>query len=75
MKEKDNAKDKGGFGYPLLDEVSQKPPIGLIPENIWEQQRIEDLSKAINRYIMNGVFSPQINIWIDELQKRLRNFV
>ena len=24
MKEKDNAKDKGGFGYPLLDAVSPR---------------------------------------------------
>lgn len=59
----------------VKDEVSQKPSIDLISETIWEQQRIEDLAEAINKHIMKGVYSPQINVWIDELQKRVRNFI
>lgn len=45
----------------------KKPPIGIIPEIIWKEQRIQDIDAAINRYQEAGL---AINTkWIYERNK------
>jgi len=47
---------------------NEKPPLGVMPQNIWKEKRIEELSRAIHEYIKDGRFDPAL-IWINELQK------
>lgn len=52
-----------------------KPPLGIIPELIWKEHRIRELSMAIGRYTQEGCFynADHITIlnWIAELSKLL----
>lgn len=43
---------------------STKPPLGLLPKHIWEEQRIWDIAAAIERYKEAGKEIPQE--WINE---------
>ena len=56
----------------------KKPPIGLKPEIFYKEQRLRDLSAAINRYVESGFFggdhAVQIGLWCDELSRRLKEF-
>ena len=50
----------------------QKPPIGLMPEWLWNEQRFNSVSEAISRYMEAGHSIP--SEWIEEkfqLQKKL----
>ena len=55
--------------------VKEKPPIGVMPENIHRSQRMEDLSRAIDRYVSGGFYGKDYNAWIikwcDELCRLL----
>jgi hypothetical protein len=42
----------------------KKQPIGIMPKNIWESIRFNELKKAINRYIKADVVVPIE--WINE---------
>jgi hypothetical protein len=44
-----------------------KPPIGLVPKYIWEQQRVVDICEAMLRYAKNGRKLPAE--WIIELEE------
>ena len=47
--------------------MSEKPPIGLIPEYLWKEKRLFDIIEAINRYIEA---KKEIPIeWIEEYNK------
>lgn len=52
-----------------LIEMNRKPPLGLMPENIWIQMRIEEIKQAIERYINANIEVP-IH-WISEYNKLL----
>ncbi|MDD9148144.1 hypothetical protein OYT88_06230 [Sporolactobacillus sp. CQH2019] len=41
-----------------------KPPLGIMPKNIWLQQRLDDLLEAIDRYYAAG-YEPRKE-WQDE---------
>lgn len=66
-----------GTGIGVLRKVEKKlerPPLGLMPKNIWIEKRIEDIAQAIRRYIESSFHVPQE--WIDEkekLRKQLNN--
>lgn len=66
-----------GAGIGVLRKVEkklEKPPLGLMPKNIWIEKRIEDIAQAIRRYIESNFHVPQE--WIDEkekLRKQLNN--
>ena len=46
-----------------------KPPLGIIPEKLWLEQRIQDLSEAVLRYVKDGLFiSTSVETWIEEIQ-------
>lgn len=50
----------------------KKPPIGIMPRKFWDEQRLQNLSAAINRYLCAGRLVP--TEWINEyneLTKRL----
>lgn len=46
-----------------------KPPIGIIPQEIWIEKRVVDLSETIHRYIMAGYPIP--SEWVIEFQSKL----
>jgi hypothetical protein len=50
----------------------KKPPIGLIPRSIWDFQRIDQISNAINRYIDAGYAIPEE--WIEELVELFKRY-
>jgi len=43
---------------------STKPPLGLLPKHIWEEQRIWDIAAAVERYQKAGKEIP--SEWLDE---------
>jgi hypothetical protein len=47
-----------------------RPPLGVIPKDIWEYKRMQDLSRAIKEYIDCGRFEP-VKEWIEELSHLL----
>lgn len=53
----------------------KKPPLGIMPEKIWEEKRIADLSRAIYDHTNNGyaldVYFNSIKSWCDELIRRV----
>jgi hypothetical protein len=55
----------------------KKPKLGIKPEYIFEQERIEDLAEHINYYVKNGKiggnYVERIKILMDELKRRLDN--
>lgn len=53
-----------------------KPPLGIMPEAIFEQQRIQELSRAIHDYICNYDSKDKyelISKWNEELTRRIEN--
>jgi len=55
-----------------------KPPIGVMPEIFFKEQRLRDLAAGIYRYVSLGYFggeySTKIGIWCNELSRRLNEF-
>ena len=52
------------------DDKEKKPPIGIVPEGIWIDQRKAALILAINRYYEAGKMPPKE--WWVELEKYLK---
>ena len=48
----------------------RKPPLGLMPKNIWEIRRIWKISEAIDRYLEAGMKIPAE--WVDEYCELVR---
>lgn len=46
---------------------SIKPPIGIIPKKLWQEQRLSELAAAIIRYLDAGKFPPEE--WLDEFDE------
>ena len=44
----------------------KKPPLGVMPKEIWIEKRKLDLSRAINEYVAARI--PFKHEWIDELK-------
>ncbi|RLC23193.1 MAG: hypothetical protein DRH56_07865 [Deltaproteobacteria bacterium] len=57
-------------------EETLKPPLGVMPETLYRENRIRDLAMGIHRYVLNGFFGGEhavtVGIWCDELSRRLR---
>lgn len=49
-----------------IENFSQRPPLGLMPVKIWQEQRKKDVEDAILRYVVAG-YAVQ-DCWIAELQ-------
>jgi len=75
-------KSNGGllFDFENLEFLSNdykytKPPLGVMPKDIFEYQRIKDLSRALYEYIeINSKDYELLSIWSEELTERLNNF-
>lgn len=52
-----------------MEELAEKPPIGLIPNTIWIQERMAEIWLAINRFKASNREIPRE--WIAELQTHL----
>ena len=62
----------------MTQYVKEMPPLGVMPEIFYKEQRLRDLADAISRYVAGGFFggeySTTIQIWCDELSRRLEEF-
>lgn len=55
-------------------EPKSKPPLGVMPESIFEKQRVKELSRALYEYIDAGNEDYDMLVkWSEELQDRLQN--
>ena len=56
-----------------------KPPLGLKPEFVHEEQRLQNLAAAINRHVQGGFigggYAITIKAWCKELSDRLNEYV
>ena len=50
-----------------------KPPLGIIPKNIWKQQRMEDIREAVDRYLDANLRVPIE--WIEEYNELLEDVI
>jgi len=50
---------------------SEKPPIGIEPEFIWRERRIEELIRAISRYVSQHIYAECMVAWAKELEYHL----
>lgn len=57
------------------DSYSVKPPLGLIPEKLFKEKRIKELSKVIDEHIqkdfMRGEYKNTLLKWLEELTRRI----
>jgi len=58
----------------MLEAKNQKPPLGIMPERLYDEQRIFELAGAINAYVKDHRFygknAAVIQAWCDELIRR-----
>jgi hypothetical protein len=57
-------KDKFSCVEYVNEGIKPKPPLGIMPRNIWNLKRIDDLNNAINRYYEAGFKVPME--WLEE---------
>lgn len=55
-------------------EATKKPPIGVMPRQLWQETRVQDLTRAIHEYIKEGRFQPAEK-WVMELAELLPEVV
>lgn len=51
--------------------MSEKPPLGLTPKNIWTEGRIKEIANAIIRYIEAGKIRKIPVEWVNELSEHI----
>ena len=47
-----------------LEKISEKPPLGVMPRDMWDRKRQEELAEAMARYMEAGKKIPKE--WLDE---------
>jgi hypothetical protein len=50
-------------------KINKKYPLGIIPRNLWLEERLQELTKAIIRYVEEKVIMPAE--WVDEYRSIL----
>lgn len=55
---------------PRYAKNAVKPPLGIIPEKLWKEQRATELAECIGRY-KDNLGNPKVRDWIEELDKLL----
>lgn len=58
---------------PPCDKINKRPPLGVMPREIWETNRIQELSRAIYMY-SNYKVSPVMLEWIEELKELVNKY-
>ena len=56
-------------GTPLPTGPIKMLPVGVVPRDVWQAQRVVELSEAILRY--NAAGEPVPGIWLEELSEHL----
>jgi len=57
------------FGWIKASRLEEaKPPIGIMPEWLWKEKRIEELTQAISRQIEVNNYK-NISVWSQEISK------
>ncbi len=51
--------------------ITERPPLGVMPFKLWNEQRKKDIEEAIIRYVLSEKKIP--NEWIAELQTLTAN--
>ena len=51
----------------------KKPPLGVMPVNLWKEQRIGELSRAIHDHVFVGNFDERLSAWSRELTTLLED--
>lgn len=55
--------------------TKEKSPLGIVPEKLYEENRIVALIRALNRYADDGVIGHRVTVvWAEELVKRLKAY-
>jgi hypothetical protein len=57
---------KGFLGPTGTDNA--KPPLGVMPQQIWMEKRAKELARAIHQYIDAGMYEP-VDEWVEELDE------
>jgi hypothetical protein len=61
--------DSGAMIYERIP--AEKPPLGIMPEKLWKEQRIAELIDCLCRY-KEKIYAPSIKNWIDELNRLVK---
>lgn len=64
-------RDNGLYCSAKCADVGKRPPLGVMPKFIWIEHRIEELKKAIYRYLEAD--KPVPKEWYEELEDHLKN--
>lgn len=53
----------------IKSQNAVKPPLGIMPEKLWKEQRVNDLIDCISRNYKQNKSNPNMGIWMDELSR------
>ena len=48
-----------------------KPPLGIVPKRLWEEDRARELARTIKRHLEVGYFTEEVIKWVRELDDLL----
>lgn len=58
--------------YAPVKTIKSKPPIGIMPEKLWRLKRCQELTEAINRYLIDDDLNFKLVLeWAVELKSHL----
>lgn len=60
--------DDDGIFVEKADKCTAKPPIGVIPKQLWMEKRAQDLARSIHEYIAEGRYA-LVGEWLIELHE------
>jgi hypothetical protein len=66
-------KDLTNYFYPVY-EAEEKPPLGVMPKYLFEEERVRDLCRAVYEYSQYKIDAHTCGLmreWIEELDERL----
>ena len=53
--------------------MTEKPPLGMVPYNIWIDKRIEDLLEGISRYVAEDRYDELVEDWCYEVAQLIKS--
>lgn len=53
-----------------MKKTKQKPPMGVMPQKLWLEDRIQELTRVMHEYARINNFEP-LQKWLCELEQRL----
>lgn len=54
--------------------MESRPPLGVMPTDIWIQKRKQDLTRAIHEYVAARIETKSILMWIEELRDLVERY-